>query len=50
MDSVYTAKAYEGMKKYLDDLDDKDIKNSDILFIHTGGTPLFFDDLKMIRI
>ena len=47
MDSVYTAKAYEGMKKYLDD---KDIKNSDILFIHTGGTPLFFDDLKMIRI
>ena len=47
MDSVYTAKAYAGMKKYLDD---KDIKNSDILFIHTGGTPLFFDDLKMIRI
>lgn len=45
MDSTYTAKAYLGMEKYLED---KDIRNKKILFIHTGGTPLFFDDLKSI--
>lgn len=47
MDSTYTAKAYLGMKKYLED---KAIRNKKILFIHTGGTPLFFDDLKSIVI
>lgn len=45
MDSTYTAKAYLGMKKYLED---HVIKNKKILFIHTGGTPLFFDDLRSI--
>ncbi len=42
MDSTYTAKAYTGMLDYIDD----NIKNKNILFIHTGGTPLFFDDLR----
>jgi D-cysteine desulfhydrase len=43
MDTTYTGKAFWGMKNYI-------IKNQitgkNILFIHTGGTPLFFDDLE----
>ena len=42
LDMTYTGKAFWGMKKYL--IKNK-IKNKKILFIHTGGTPLFFDDL-----
>ena len=42
MDSTYTAKAFLGMKKYLHT---KNIINKNVLFIHTGGTPLFFDDI-----
>ena len=42
LDSTYTAKAFLGMKKYIDK---HDIKDKNILFIHTGGTPLFFDDI-----
>lgn len=46
LDSTYTAKAFLGMKEYVkrDNLQDKTI-----LFIHTGGTPLFFDDLDKMR-
>ena len=43
LDPVYTGKAFWGMQEYLKQ---KDIKNKKILFIHTGGTPLFFDCLK----
>ena len=43
LDSTYTAKAFLGMKKYLEK---QQIKDKKILFIHTGGTPLFFDDIK----
>ena len=43
MDSTYTAKAYNGMKKYIKK---NNILGKNILFIHTGGTPLFFDYLK----
>ncbi len=43
LDSTYTGKAFLGMTKYLDK---HEIKGKKILFIHTGGTPLFFDDLK----
>lgn len=39
-DCTYTGKAYTGM---LDYLKKNEIKNKNILFIHTGGTPLFFD-------
>lgn len=45
LDSTYTAKAFLGMKKYLKT---EKIKDKKILFIHTGGTPLFFDDFKQI--
>ena len=43
LDSTYTAKAFLGMKKYIDK---NHITGKNILFIHTGGTPLFFDDVK----
>lgn len=42
-DSTYTGKAFLGMKKYIEK---EKIKDKNILFIHTGGTPLFFDLLK----
>ena len=41
LDATYTGKAFMGMSKYI-----KDIKDKNILFIHTGGTPLFFDELR----
>lgn len=46
LDSTYTAKAFFGMQKYLQS---ERIENKNILFIHTGGTPLFFDDIQKIR-
>ena len=45
LDSTYTAKAFLGMKKYIKE---EKIVSKNILFIHTGGTPLFFDDLEKI--
>lgn len=42
MDSTYTGKAFLGMSKYIKS---QGITGKNILFIHTGGTPLFFDDL-----
>ena len=42
-DQTYTGKAFNGMINYIKD---NDIKNSNILFIHTGGLPLFFDYLR----
>ena len=41
LDATYTGKAFMGMSEYI-----KDIKDKNILFIHTGGTPLFFDELR----
>lgn len=46
LDSTYTGKAFFGMKQYLKE---KQIVGKNILFIHTGGTPLFFDDMKIIE-
>lgn len=43
LNRTYTGKAFWGMKKYLEK---EVVKNKKILFIHTGGTPLFFDYLK----
>lgn len=40
LDRVYTGKAFYGMCDYVRV---NNIKNKKILFIHTGGTPLFFD-------
>lgn len=41
-DTTYTGKAFLGMEHYLADCG---IRNQSVLFIHTGGTPLFFDAL-----
>lgn len=41
LDATYTGKAFMGMTECI-----KDIKGKNILFIHTGGTPLFFDELR----
>lgn len=45
LDSVYTGKAFMGMGEYIKE---KQILKKNILFIHTGGTPLFFDSLKSL--
>lgn len=41
LDTTYTGKAFLGMTEYM-----KNISNKNCLFIHTGGTPIFFDDLR----
>lgn len=46
LDTTYTGKAFWGMKEYLVN---NNIQNKNILFIHTGGTPLFFDSLEKIK-
>lgn len=43
LNRTYTGKAFWGMENYLEKAN---IKDKNILFIHTGGTPLFFDYLK----
>lgn len=45
LDTTYTGKAFMGMTDYLFQ---QRIKDKNILFIHTGGTPLFFDLLGKI--
>jgi D-cysteine desulfhydrase len=45
LDSTYTGKAFWGMENYLVR---EHIEQKNVLFIHTGGTPLFFDDLNRI--
>ncbi len=47
LDATYTGKAFMGMTEYILR---HEIEGINILFIHTGGTPLFFDVLnKMSR-
>lgn len=43
LDATYTGKAFWGMQKYLEKYK---IADKRILFIHTGGTPLFFEYLR----
>lgn len=43
LNSTYTGKAYTGMLNYIEK---EKLTNKHILFIHTGGVPLFFDDLE----
>ena len=43
LDLTYTGKAFWGMEQFLKI---NNIKDKNILFIHTGGTPLFFDYLN----
>lgn len=42
MDTTYVGKAFCGMLRFLKE---RNIRNKNILFIHTGGCPLFFDKL-----
>lgn len=42
LDATYTGKAFMGMNEYITK---EQIKGKNVLFIHTGGTPLFFDAL-----
>lgn len=42
MDRTYVAKAFSAMQKHITE---NMIKGKKILFIHTGGTPLFFDEV-----
>ena len=46
LDSTYTGKAFMGMTEYISR---HEIENKNILFIHTGGTPLFFDALNKLN-
>lgn len=43
LDATYTGKAFMGMHEYITK---ERISEKNILFIHTGGTPLFFDTLR----
>lgn len=45
LDLIYTGKAFWGMEEYIKE---KKITNKNILFIHTGGTPIFFDNLRQV--
>lgn len=42
MDTTYVGKAFWGMTQFLQD---NDIRGKKILFVHTGGTPLYFNQL-----
>ena len=46
LDATYTGKAFMGMTEYIKK---EQIRDKNILFIHTGGTPLFFDTLKKLE-
>lgn len=46
MDTIYTGKAFWGMKNYIRI---NQIRGKNILFIHTGGTPLFYDRLEELK-
>jgi len=45
LDPTYTGKAFWGMSEYCNE---QTVSGCNILFIHTGGTPLFFDNLHTI--
>ena len=45
LDATYTGKAFMGMTEHISK---HKLQDSNILFIHTGGTPLFFDTLNKI--
>lgn len=46
LDATYTGKAFMGMTEYIKM---NQITEKNILFIHTGGTPLFFDMMNKMR-
>lgn len=46
LDPTYTGKAFLDMRDYIIK---NNISNKNVLFIHTGGTPLFFDNLRNVK-
>lgn len=42
LDPTYTGKAFWGMEQYLQE---NSVKDANVLFLHTGGAPLFYDFL-----
>lgn len=46
LDPTYTGKAFLGMRDYIIK---NNISNKNVPFIHTGGTPLFFDNLRNVK-
>ena len=46
LDATYTGKAFMGMTEYIEQ---NKMEGKNILFIHTGGTPLFFDALNKLK-
>ena len=46
LDTSYTGKAFWGMQEYIKKMK---INNKNILFIHTGGLPLFFDKIDIFN-
>lgn len=46
LDSTYTGKGFWGMEEFIKK---NQITRKNILFIHTGGMPLFFDDLEVLK-
>lgn len=45
LDPTYTGKSFLGMEKYLSE---NGIKGKNVLFVHSGGAPLFFDHLNTL--
>lgn len=45
LDTTYTGKAFWGMQDYIQK---NKVEGKNVLFIHTGGTPLFFDDMEAL--
>ena len=45
LDPTYTGKAFYGMEDFIKR---SNIRNANVLFIHTGGTPLFFDNIGLM--
>lgn len=43
LDPTYTGKAFLGMKEYIEE---HDLRDANLLFLHTGGAPLFYDCLQ----
>jgi len=46
LDPVYTGKAFYGMLRYIEE---NNIKDNNVLFIHTGGIPLLFSYAEMFK-
>jgi D-cysteine desulfhydrase len=47
LDPTYTGKAWWGMGQFLKQ---HDLKGKTVVFLHTGGLPLFFDLMEQLDI